>query len=51
MVGKLRAYADKYIAAGSRRPTDTAIATIEYRSKVKQERLPPIDAWLKQHGG
>jgi len=43
--------ADKYIAAGSRRPTDTAIATIEYRSKVKQERLPPIDAWLKQHGG
>jgi aminopeptidase N len=51
MVGKLRAYADKYIAAGSRRPTDTAIATIEYRSKVKQERLPPIDAWLKKHGG
>lgn len=51
MVGKLRAYADKYLSAGSRRPTETAIATIEYRTKVKRERLPAIDAWLEKHGG
>jgi len=51
MVGKLRAYADKYLSASSRRPTETAIATIEYRTKVKRERLPAIDAWLGKHGG
>jgi aminopeptidase N len=51
MVGKLRAYADKYLTATSRRPTDTAIATIEYRTKVKRERLPAIDAWLAKQGG
>ena len=51
MVGKLRAYAEKYLAAGSRRPTETAVANIEYRTKVKRERLPVIDAWLEKHGG
>jgi len=46
MVGKLRAYADKYVAAGSRRSTETAIADITYRIKVRNGRLPAIDAWL-----
>jgi aminopeptidase N len=49
MVGKLKAFADQHIAAGSRRATDTAIANIEYRSKVKRERLPEVDAWLATH--
>jgi aminopeptidase N len=47
---KLKAFAGKYIAASSRRATDTAVANIEYRVKVKQERLPAIDAWLKKNG-
>ena len=51
MVGKLRAYAEKHIAAGSRRPTETAIANIEYRLKVRKDRLPQIDAWLAKNGG
>ena len=51
MVGKLRSYADKYIAAGSRRPTETTIANIEYRLKVRNERLAQIDAWLGKNGG
>jgi aminopeptidase N len=51
MVGKLRSYADQHIAAGSRRPTDTAIANIEYRMKIRKERLADIDAWLGKHGG
>ena len=51
MVGKVKAYAEKYLAAGSRRDADTAVANIEYRIKVKNERMPAIDAWLKQHGG
>jgi aminopeptidase N len=51
MIGKLKAYADKNIAASSRRATDTAVANITYRSKVKKERLPAIGAWLGKHGG
>ena len=51
MVGKLRAYADKNISASSRRPTDTAIANIEYRLKIRKDRLAQIDAWLAKHGG
>jgi aminopeptidase N len=51
MVGKLRTYAEKHIAAGSRRPTETAIANIEYRLKIRKERLAQIDAWLGKHGG
>lgn len=50
-IGKLQAFAEKYIASSSRRATDTAIANIEYRMKVRAERLPAIDAWLRRHGG
>jgi len=49
-VDKLKAFAEQYIAASSRRATDTAIANIQYRVKVRKERLPAIDAWLKSNG-
>ena len=49
-VGKVKAFADRYIAASSRQATETAIANIEYRVKVRKERLPAIDAWLKRNG-
>jgi aminopeptidase N len=49
MIGKLRDFAGKNIAESSRRATDTAIANIEYRTKVKRERLPEVDAWLAKH--
>ncbi len=49
MIGKIKAYADKYIAASSRRDAETAIANIKYRMQVRNERLPAIDAWLAQH--
>ncbi|GAB3089747.1 M1 family metallopeptidase [Lysobacter terrae] len=48
-IAKLTAFAEHYIAAGSRREFDTAIANIQYRVKVRGERLPAIDAWLQQH--
>ena len=51
MVGKIRAYADAHLAAGSRRAAETAIANIVYRSKVRSERLPAVDAWLEKNGG
>lgn len=49
MIGKIQAYADKYVAASSRRDAQTAIANIKYRMQVRSERLPLIDAWLAQH--
>ena len=39
MVAKIKAYADAHLAVGSRRPADTAIANIVYRSKVRNQRL------------
>ncbi len=50
MVGKLKAYADAHVAASSRRATDSTIVNIEYGIKVRRERLPQVDAWLKKHG-
>jgi aminopeptidase N len=48
MVAKLRAYADKHVAAGSRRATDTAIASVEDTLAVRRKRLPEIEAWLRR---
>jgi len=50
MVGKVHAYAQAYVAPGSRRASENAAANITYRVGVKKERLPAIDAWLKNHG-
>ena len=51
MIGKVNAYAGKFLAAGSRRDADTAVANIAYRIKVRRERLPVIDAWLAKNSG
>lgn len=49
MVQKLKDFADKYIAATSRRDTETAITGIQTRIKLNAARRPQIDAWLKKH--
>ncbi|MEZ0471622.1 M1 family metallopeptidase [Luteimonas salinilitoris] len=49
-VAKIKAFAQAHIAEGSRRGADTVIANIEYRVKVRNERLPEIDAWLRKNG-
>jgi aminopeptidase N len=49
MIGKINAYAAANLPKGSRRSADTAIATIGYRIKARNERLPLIDQWLEQH--
>ncbi|PHV06318.1 aminopeptidase [Janthinobacterium sp. BJB412] len=46
MIVKLKAYADANLSASARGDTKSAIAGIEYRIKVRSERLPEIDAWL-----
>ena len=48
MVDKLNAYADQHLAADARGDVKVAIASIQYRIKVRKERLPEIDAWLAQ---
>jgi aminopeptidase N len=50
MIGKLQAYARDHIDATLRRDADTAVANIEYRRRIHEERLPVIDAWLEQRG-
>jgi puromycin-sensitive aminopeptidase len=46
---KIEAYAAQ-LAPDTRRNANVAIATINYRIKVRNERLPDIDAWLSSHG-
>jgi aminopeptidase N len=50
MVGKLKAYATAHLDAKSRRDTDTAIARVEDRIRVRERVLPAIDAWLGTRG-
>ncbi|HMH67162.1 MAG TPA: ERAP1-like C-terminal domain-containing protein, partial [Pinirhizobacter sp.] len=50
MPGKVQAFAEKYISPTSRRGAETVIANIKYRTQVRSERLPAVDAWLKKNG-
>ncbi|MCC7095578.1 MAG: M1 family metallopeptidase [Thermomonas sp.] len=50
MVDKIQAFADQYIAPTSRRDAERVINGIQTRIRLRQRRLPQIDAWLKQHG-
>ena len=50
MVDKLKAFADRHIAPTSRRDVETAITGIQTRLKLRAERKPQIDAWLKKNG-
>lgn len=51
MVDKLSAFATANLTQDARRDADTAIASIRDRIKIRGERLPSIDAWLKSHAG
>jgi len=51
MVDKINAYANQYLAAGSRRDAETAVASIKYRIMIRNERMPDVDAWLTKNGG
>ncbi|WP_369914394.1 M1 family metallopeptidase [Xanthomonas sp. NCPPB 3005] len=46
MVDKIQAYAQRYLAATSRRDADAAIADIRTRVKLRAQRVPEIKAWL-----
>ncbi len=49
MVGKLNAYAGANLAASARGDVEASVAAIQDRIKVKEQRLPEIDAWLAKN--
>jgi hypothetical protein len=51
MVEKLNAYASRYLTPQSRRSADRAIAAIQDRVRVRQQRLPEITRWLEARRG
>ena len=51
MIAKLKAYAQANLPEGARGDADSSVAGIEYRIKVRAERLPAIDAWLAKQTG
>lgn len=50
MVEKIKAFADAHIAPTSRRDAETVIAGIQTKLRLREERKPQVDAWLKQKG-
>ena len=50
MMEKLKAYAADNVPSNMRRAVDTALVTMQYRIKVRAERLPEIDAVVKGSG-
>ena len=48
MIDKIDAYAQAHVAPTSRKAAETVIAGIRYRIKVRDERLPAVDAWLNK---
>ncbi len=50
MVDKIKAFADAYIAPTSRRDAETVMNGIQTRFKLRAQRMPQIDAWLKKNG-
>ncbi|MFN7137051.1 MAG: ERAP1-like C-terminal domain-containing protein, partial [Thermomonas sp.] len=50
MVDKINAFAGQYIAPTSRREAERVVNGIQTRVKLRQQRLPQVEAWLKQRG-
>lgn len=50
MVDRINAFAEKYITPTSRRDAARVVNGIQTRVKLRQQRLPQIDAWLKSRG-
>src|SRR5436190_774902 len=51
MVDKLRRYAEQHMTPQSRAPADRAIASIQDRLRVRQDRLPDITRWFEARRG
>jgi aminopeptidase N len=50
MLEKLKAYATAHLEAKSRRETETVVAQIKDRIRIRTQVLPAIGAWLSRNG-
>jgi aminopeptidase N len=50
MVAKIKAFTEAHIATTSRRDAETVMSGIETRIKLRAQRKPQVDAWLKKQG-
>ncbi len=50
-VAELGAYAARQLTPNTRGPVDIAIASVQDRVKVRQDRLPDITRWLQERSG
>jgi aminopeptidase N len=46
MPAKMQEFSAKFIDVGSRMDADAAVENVNYRIKLRAERLPAVDAWL-----
>ena len=46
MIGKIKAYAQANLPASAQRSADEAVAAIQYRIMVRDQRMLGVDAWL-----
>jgi len=51
MIGKVRAYAEANLPAGSRGEAEKSVASITDRIKARKAALPQITAWVAKKGG
>jgi aminopeptidase N len=47
MIAKLESFADKHIPVNARKDVRKAVALLRYLARVRNERLPEVDRWLK----
>lgn len=51
LVGKLKAYADKYIPEHARRAAEVTAGQISLNADVRAKRLPEVDRWIAANNG
>jgi aminopeptidase N len=51
LIARLDAFASDHIPASARQDADKAASLIRYLAKIRTERLPEVDRWVKSQGG
>jgi len=50
LIGPLNAFAEAHLPADKRRDVHKTMASLRYRARVRRQRLPEMDRWLREHG-
>jgi aminopeptidase N len=49
LIGKLNAFAAAHIAADARQDVRKSVSNVRYLASIREQRLPEVDRWLKDH--